>query len=113
MAITQSQTNAGAVQNFASGKYLDDGTAAAFSIACGFKPRFVKVWNVAATGGSLEHVEGMAAASAQKFLTNAAAFAQGSLIASNGITLNDNGFTVGLDTDINVSNEQLYWIAFG
>jgi hypothetical protein len=32
-------------------------------------------------------------------------------ISSNGITLNDFGFTIGADTDVNVSGEAIHYIA--
>lgn len=113
MALTATQLNPDFPVKVATGRYLDTGTAAAFTITTGFRPKYVKVINTAATGGSLEHFDGMAAASAQKFLHNGAAYAQGSLITSNGITLTDRGFTIGLDTDINVSSEQINWLAIG
>lgn len=34
-------------------------------------------------------------------------------MTSHGIIPLDKGFTVGLDTDLNVANEQLSWIAIG
>lgn len=94
----------------ATGRYLDTGTAAAYTFTCGFKPRFVRVFNTAASGGTFEWSEGMAAASAVKRL---AADGVQSLVTSNGITVLDTGFILGLDTDINVTNEQVSWIALG
>lgn len=110
MAITSTQSmHPASVTNTAVGRYLDTGTAAAFTITLGFKPRYVKVVNLAASSASMEWFEGMAAASAWK-VTTSGAF---SLITSLGITVSATGFTVGLDTDVNVSSEQLSWIAFG
>ena len=110
MSATSTQSKAPAsVNNFAVGRYIDTGTAAAFVITTGFKARYVKVVNLAATGGSLEWFEGMAAASALKRVT-AGDF---TLITTLGLTISASGFTVGLDTDINVTSEQISWMAQG
>jgi hypothetical protein len=111
MAVTQSQSSHH-VRNVATGSYIESGSAAAFTITTGFKPRYVKVVNV---GGncSEEWFEGMAAASAQKTVDSGSGTTDISKITSNGITVSDSGFTVGLDTDINVSTEQMHWIAMG
>ena len=85
-----------------------NGTGAAISVVCGFRPRYVKVVNVA-TGGlcSIEHIDTMAAASGFKGVTDGTK----TFISSNGITLNDFGFTIGADTDVNVSGEAIHYIA--
>ena len=106
MAITSTQTN-DHVKNMAVGRYLDTGTAAAFTITTGFKPRYVKVVNVD-SGDMIEWYEGMAAASACKTV---GATGVRTKITSLGITVSENGFTVGLDTDINVTNEQISYVA--
>lgn len=85
-----------------------NGTGAAISIVCGFRPRYVKVVNVA-TGGlcSIEHIDSMAAASGFKGVTAGTK----TFISSNGITLNDFGFTIGADADVNVNGEAIHYIA--
>ena len=108
MTITSTQSQE-EVRNVAVGRYLTDGTAAAFNITTGFKPRYVKVVNLAATGCQLEWFEGMADASAVKRVTAG----DMTVITTLGITPLDYGFTVGLDTDLNVTSEQLSWIAIG
>ena len=109
MAITSTQSKAPAsVNNVAVGAYLDTGTAAAFTITTGFRPRYVRVINEG-SGDREEWFEGMADAEALKIVAGNAA----AMITSNGITPNDTGFQVGLDTDINVTSEQLSWIAIG
>jgi hypothetical protein len=111
MAITQSQS-VHHVRNVAVGRYVDSGTAAAFSITTGFKPRHVKIVNV--DGLCMEEwYEGMADASAVKTVDSGAGTTDIVKITSNGITVSSTGFTVGLDTDINVTSEQLSWIAMG
>lgn len=116
MAVTQSQSQAGGVVNVAVGRYLDTGTAAAITITCGFKPRYVKVVNVTAAGTGLnwhEWFEGMADASAIKVDDQGSSEAGVTIITTLGITPAEDGFTIGLDTDLNVTSEQLSWIAIG
>src|SRR3990167_8538290 len=104
MAVTSTQSKGPAsANNVAVGRYLDTGTAAAFTIACGFKPRWVRVINVDpdADGETLEWFEGMGDASAIKII----AAGTRTLITTLGITPTSNGFTVGLDLDVNVTSE--------
>lgn len=96
------------VRNMAVGSYISDATAAAFKITTGFKPRHVEVVNETSRD-EYKWFEGMAAAEAVKRV----AAGTGTLITSNGITVAEDGFTVGLDTDVNVISEQISWIAFG
>lgn len=96
------------VCNAASGSYIESGTAAAFTITCGFTPRYVCVKNQT-SGDQIEWFDGMTAAHGIKRVAAGTATA----ITSLGITPLDKGFTVGLDTDINVTAEQLRWIAIG
>lgn len=98
------------VARMATGRYLDTGTVAAYTFSdLGFKPRYVKVQNLAATGATIEWYEGMADASAWK----SAVAGDGSLITTLGITVTSRGFTFGLDTDANVTSEQVSWLALG
>lgn len=109
MAVTQSQSNGGVQNNhIAMGRYLTDGTAAAIDVTVGFKPRYVKVSNVTSRD-QMEWFEGMAAASAVKTV----AAGTRTLITSNGVTVDNDGFIIGLDTDVNVTNEQISWMAIG
>ena len=107
--MATSTQSAHQVRNTAVGRYIDTGTAAAFKITTGFKPRYVKVVNLAATGSQVEWFEGMAAASGMKRVTAG----DMTVITTLGITVAKDGFTVGLDTDLNVTSEQLSWIAIG
>ena len=111
MAITTTQSSHH-VHNTAIGRYKDTGTAAAFTITTGFLPRYVKIMNV--DGICMEEwFEGMADASAVKTVDSGTGTTDIIKITSNGITVSSSGFTVGLDTDLNVSGEQLSWIAMG
>ena len=107
MAITSTQSkNPASVAQIMVGSYLDSGTAAAFKITLGFKPRYVRVVNE--DGDCYEEwFEGMADAESMKMLTGGT-YAK---MTSHGITVADDGFTVGLDTDINVTSQQLSWLA--
>jgi len=106
MAVTSTQKPADGVVRMMTGRYLTDATAAAITITCGFKPRVVIVKNVT-SGDSYEWYEGMAAASAYKRVTAGDA----TIITTLGITVSDGSFIIGFDTDVNVINEQLSWVA--
>jgi len=107
MAITQSQSSHH-VRNVAVGAFLDTGTVAATTITTGFRPRYVRVQNLTSRD-SMEWFEGMTAAHGLKTVAAGTRTAA----TSNGITVSDSGFTIGLDTDDLVTSEQLYWIAMG
>jgi len=94
--------------NVAVGSYIDTGTAAAVTITTGFKPRFVRVINEDGDCHE-EWYEGMADAESMKMLTSGTY----EKMTSHGITVSDSGFIIGLDTDINVTSQQLSWIALG
>lgn len=117
MAVTSTQSKIPAsTTNIAVGRYVDTGTAAAFTITTGFKPRYVRVINVTSAGEGLNQVEwfeGMADDSAIKLQDAGTSEAGLTLITSLGITVSATGFTVGLDTDLNVTSEQLSWMAIG
>ena len=107
MATSTQSIQPASVPNVAAGRYDNDATAAAFTITTGFRPRYVKVVNNAGAE-QIEWFEGMADAEGLKRLA-----LTGSVITAAGITPTADGFTVGLDTDLNVIGEQLSWIAIG
>lgn len=108
MAITSTIKNNDGVARVATGAYITSSTAAAFTLTIGFKPKYVHIWNET-SGDEIEWNENMADAEGFKRV----AAGTGALVTSNGITPTTHGFTVGLDTDINVINEQLSWLAIG
>lgn len=109
MTITSTQSaQPASIANIAVGRYLTDGTAAAYTITTGFLPRFVRVINLTDKNEN-EWLEGMADASA----LHSVAAGTRTLITTLGITPLSYGFTVGLDTDVNVSAKQISWIAIG
>jgi len=82
------------------------GTGASLTISkIGFHPSRVDLVNVDDPGFGT-HVEGMPAASMAKQVD-----ATSSFVTSNGITLNDAGFILGADTDLNVDGEQVFFTA--
>jgi len=112
MGVTSTLIKGDGVPRSATGTYITDGTAAATDVACGFQPKYVKVWNEA-TGDQIEWNDTMADAEGFKRI----AAGTGSLVTTLGITpLKDGttiGFRIGLDTDINVTGEQTSWLALG
>lgn len=97
------------VLRMATGRYLDTGTVAAYDFEdLGFKPRFVHVINNT-SGDELTWIEGMTAAHGFKRI----AAGTGAATTSLGITVGDRGFTFGLDLDMNVTSEQVTWVALG
>ncbi len=94
--------------NVATGRYLDTGTVAAYDINLGFRPRYIKIVNLT-DRNQIEWFEGMADASG--YVSVAAGTR--TLVTSNGITVTSRGFTFGLNTDVNVSNKQVSWLAIG
>ncbi len=111
MSVTSTQSADKGIVHRAVGSYIDTGTAAAFVITVGFQPRYVRVSNEDGDA-FMEWYEGMAAAEAMKMIgdTNPMTYAK---ITSNGITVSATGFTVGLDTDVNVTSQQISWLALG
>lgn len=87
------------------------GTGALLSITkLGFRPRVVKLFNVASGGlCTLYWNKEMPDASGFKEIPHASA--QNAFITSNGITPLANGFSLGADTDVNVAGEQVYYEA--
>jgi hypothetical protein len=80
----------------------------------GFEPSYVKIINVTKKR-TLEHVGGaspMAAASGFLVKEGAADIFSPALVTSNAITLHSRGFTLGVETSINVANDVLYIIAY-
>lgn len=117
MAITATQVkNSASVMQMTVGRYITTDTAAAFTITLGYKPLYVEIWNVTAASTGLvgaKWFHGMAAASAIKFNDEGTSETGITLITTLGITQLSYGFTVGLDTDLNVISEQLSWMALG
>lgn len=112
------------IKNIASGSYT--GTGAAINVVTGFEVAYVKVYNNNDAGGLapvMEWFRGMADASGLKSLKvvdNATTGnASQAKVTSNGISdyagdsTHGVGFTIGADTDLNVSGEVGYYIAYG
>jgi len=109
MANTASQVNPLTLTRLATGTYIEDDTAVAVTITCGFTPRYVRVCNET-SGDMYEWFESMADAEALKQVTAGTR----SIITTLGITpVANSGFTIGLDTDVNAKDEQISWLAMG
>jgi len=108
MSVTSTQTHDGGPVKRAIGRYYDTDTAAAFNIYCGFQPRYVRVVNLT-DRVSMEWFQGMTSATGVR----KEAGGTFTVVAALGITPLANGFTVGLDTKLNVHTKQLTWIAMG
>jgi hypothetical protein len=110
MAQTITSSSGDGIMRVATGRYLDTGTVAAYDFTTlGFTPKYVRVSNVTSRD-MLEWFEGMADASAVKTV----AAGTRTLITTLGITpITNKGFTLGLDTDVNVTSEQVSWLAIG
>ena len=109
MAITQSQSkNPASVMQMVVGNYITTGTAAAIPITIGFQAKYVRVVNETSRD-MMEWYEGMADAEAIKTV----AAGTRTLLTTLGITVAAKTFIIGLDTDVNVTDEQLSWVCFG
>ena len=89
----------------ATGSFKGTGTAIDIKTV-GFRPKTVDLFNVAGT--TIGHwTDMMADGSMLKQITAGTM----SLVTSNGVTPLADGFRVGADTDMNVSGEQVHWVA--
>jgi len=102
-----------------------EGTGSAINIELGWIPDYVKVFNYDDAGSlfpTIEWWKGMPDASGLKTLrvvdSGSTGNASQNRITSNGISAysgvagaNAKGFTIGADSDLNVSEETLYYIA--
>ena len=87
------------------------GTGAAITVNCYFKPRYIRIINSEGLC-TLEWSYGMGDAAGFKILTGINATTDTpsvmSLISSGGITVDERSFSIGTDSDVNVSGEDLY-----
>ena len=107
MAITSTQTEH-QVRNFAVGRHINSSAEAAFTINCGFKPRYVRVVNLTDKIEG-EFFEGMTDDYMLKTVANGTRTHE----SSNGITITTNGFTMAADSSVNGNNKQISWVAVG
>lgn len=108
MAQTISVSPGDGVSRLATASYLDTGTVAAYTFTVGFTPKYVRFQNETSRD-QLEWFEGMTAGYALKTV----AAGTRTLITSNGITVSGNQVTMGLDTDVNVTSEQVRALMLG
>lgn len=86
-------------------------SAAAVTVAVGFKPKYVRIVAPAANkaGKVTEWFDGMTAAHAIEHKDDTGYSC--AAITSNGITVSDRGFTIG--TSCQVNSGKYYWLALG
>lgn len=108
MTQTASQNPPLNTARIVTGAIIESGTAVAVDVNLGFTPRYVKIWNET-SGDMIEWNDTMADAEGMKRVAAGTA----SKVTSNGITPSSHGFTIGLDTDINVTAEQMSYLAIG
>lgn len=101
---------------FHTEKYTVPKTAVAKKFVTGFRPQWVKVINVTKKV-TLDWFDTMADASGYKIKTGVDATADTvslhTFITEKGITPAENGFTLGLDTDINTTEKDVIHILAG
>lgn len=87
------------------------GTGAAINVrTVGFRPSVVDLFN--SGGNCIAHWQSsMANASMQKVVDSGTGTTDISLVTTGGITPLADGFTIGTDTDLNVSGELIHWKA--
>jgi hypothetical protein len=86
------------------------GTGAALSMTgdkVGFKPKRVTIYRLTTAINKAEHVEGMAAASFVKTAADGAL----SLVSTQGVTIQDEGFSLGTDAAVNNSGDTYRFLA--
>lgn len=83
------------------------GTGADLSVTkVGFKPTYVRLVNID-DPVAMEHMSGMADDTAFKHIDATQSFA-----TSDAITLTDDGFDLGADTDMNVDGETIHYVCW-
>lgn len=83
------------------------GTGASLAVnKPGFKPSFVALFNADDPAFGF-YFNGMPDGYVAKHTDSTTSYA-----TSNGLTLSEDGFTIGADTDLNVSGEQLFYVCW-
>lgn len=94
--------------------HVEKHTVAAIAVALdfdlGFKPVYVKIVNVTKKR-TLEWYAGMADASAFILKEGASDIFSPALVTQKGVTPSDYGFSLGVETSINVATDVLYILA--
>lgn len=92
-----------------------EGTGSAINVELGFTPKYVKIINI--DGDCFgDWTEDMPDASVMKTIaagTTAHATTNGITPYAGSSGANAKGFTIGADTDLNVSAETITWVAWG
>lgn len=105
--------------HFAEGSV--EGTGSAINVSLGFTPSYIKLYNLDDAGGAaptMEWWEGMTAAHGLKNTTDTQeAVTSGGISQYAGSSTPGSeaavGFTIGTDSDMNATDETIFYIAFG
>ena len=81
------------------------GDASSQTIVIGYRPSKIVIWNETDGDARFEVIDGLAAAKAYAMLDTGSGATDLSVIASAAVTINDNGFSVGSDSDVNQSGK--------
>ncbi len=84
-----------------------NGTGAAMSFNCGFRPKNVRIMNVGAGLSTLEATDTMAAGQGFKEIATGVQ----SFVTTGGITITDYGFILGADANVNIAGQLLHVVA--
>lgn len=87
------------------------GTAAAITVNCGFKPKYVRLINETQLA-TAEHVDGMAAARMALTDDSGAGTTDITVVTSAAITLTPTGFIIGTNATINSASDVIYVVAW-
>lgn len=87
------------------------GTAAVVTVTLGYRPQFIKIWNETDGDAVWEAIDGLADDDAYQILDTGAGTTDVSLLAANGITISDSGFSVG--TGISEAAKVFRYFAIG
>lgn len=88
------------------------GTGALITESLGFSPKFVEIYNATKNTRAVM-VATMIAGTGQKVVDSGTGTTDLSMMATTGITLTSNGFTIGTDANINANADVIHYLAIG
>jgi len=112
MAVATVTVRSNVAVGIASGKYVCDSSLTLTPINIGFKPSFVKVWNITDQDVVTIWSEDMADGKAITWGTAAAAVASGAITPITHADGTNFGFSVGTDASVQEASKTFGFIAF-
>jgi hypothetical protein len=112
MAVATVTLRANVSVGIASGKYVCDSSPTLTPINVGFKPSFVKVWNITDKDVVTIWSEDMADGTAITWGTAAAAVSSGAITPISHSDGTNFGFSVGTDASVQEASKTFGFIAF-